>query len=413
MAGLRASIESAFAMLDGRFEKYLAMPCRSRDRSVARLSTIAPLLLALACAACGNDRGSPAAAATAAAAPTVTFITVAASPVSNVVELPGRIEAVRSAEVRARVDGIVERRLYQEGSDVAAGAPLFLIDPRDYRALLQQAQAALSRAQAGRDNAASIVARFKPLVSRQAVSAQEFEAAETALRQAEAGVSDASAEVTRAQLRFERSTVRAPIAGRVGRAQVTEGALVSASAATLLTQINQLQPINAVFTQSNNAMLDFAQQVQAGTRTMPDMAHIQVRLLLANGQEYDEPGTIDFADLAVDPSTGAQTIRAQFPNARRALLPGQFVRARLVTGVQQSGIRVPERAVQIDSNSASVALVGPDGTVVRRNVELGPQEAGQWVVASGLQPGDKVIVDGWHMVRPGQAVNAQPAPGAR
>ena len=388
------------------------MERRPRDRSVARLASIAPLLIALALAGCGNDHGSPSAAA-APAAPTVSYITVAPSPVSNVVELPGRIEAVRSAEVRARVDGIVERRLYQEGSDVAAGTPLFLIDPRDYRALLQQAQAALSRAQAGRDNAASIVARFKPLVSRQAVSAQEFEAAETALRQADAGVADASAEVTRAQLRFERSTVRAPIAGRVGRAQVTEGALVSASAATLLTQVNQLQPINVVFTQSNNAILDFAQQVQAGTQTMPDMAHVQVRLVLANGQDYDETGTLDFADLAVDPSTGAQTLRARFPNARRALLPGQFVRARLVTGVQQSGIRVPERAVQIDSNSASVALVGPDGTVVRRNVELGAQEAGQWVVASGLQPGDRVIVDGWHMVRPGQPVNAQPAPGAR
>lgn len=375
-----------------------------------RPAWFAASLLALVCAACGNDQGTPPAGAAAPPPTTVLVMTVAASPVSNVVELPGRIEAVRTAEVRARVDGIVERRLYQEGTDVPAGAPLFLIDPRDYRALLQQAQAALSRAEAGRANAASIVARFKPLVSRQAVSAQEFEAAETTLRQAEAGVADASAEVTRAQLRFERSTVRAPIAGRVGRAQVTEGALVSASAATLMTQVNQLSPISAIFTQSNTAILDFAQQVRSGALKVPDMAHVEVRLILANGQDYDEPGYLDFTDLAVDPSTGTQTIRARFANASRTLLPGQFVRGRITSGVHRAGIRVPERAVQIDGTSASVALVGPDATVVRRNVELGAQAQGEWVVLGGLAPGEQVIVDGWHKVRPGQKVTAQPVP---
>ncbi|MDM0077082.1 efflux RND transporter periplasmic adaptor subunit [Variovorax sp. J2P1-59] len=379
-------------------------------RSARRPALIAVQLLALACAACGNnDQSAPMAAAP---PTTVLVVKVEAAPVSNTVELPGRIEPVRTAEVRARVDGIVERRLYQEGTDVQAGAPLFLIDPRDYSALLQQAKASLSRAEAARSNAASIVSRFRPLVSRQAVSAQEFEAAETALRQAEANVSDARAEVTRAQLRFERSTVRAPIAGRVGRAQVTEGALVSASAATLMTQVNQLQPISAVFTQSNTAILDFEQQVRAGTLKVPDMAHVEVRLILANGQEFGEPGYLDFADLAVDPSTGTQTIRAQFPNASRTLLPGQFVRGRIVAGVHKTGMRVPERAVQIDASSASVALVAPDGTVVRRNITVGGQEAGEWVVLDGLQPGEQVIVDGWHKVRPGQKVTAQPAPAS-
>ncbi|SCK26665.1 membrane fusion protein, multidrug efflux system [Variovorax sp. HW608] len=366
-------------------------------------------MLPLFVAACGNDQGAPAAAARSMA---VLVTTVQSAPVSNVVELPGRIEAVRTAEVRARVDGIVEKRLYQEGTDVAAGAPLFLIDPRDYRALLQQAQAALARAEAARSNAASIVTRFRPLVARQAVSAQEFEAAQTTLRQAEANVSDAGAEVTRAQLRFERSTVRAPIAGRAGRAQVTEGALVSASAATLMTQINQLSPISAIFTQSNTAILDFGEQVRAGRVKVPDMAHVEVRLILANGQEFPEPGYLDFTDLAVDPSTGTQTLRAQFPNASRTLLPGQFVRGRITAGVQKTGIRVPERAVQLDANAASVALVGPDGTVQRREVKVGTQEEGEWVVQDGLQPGDRVIVDGWHKVRPGQKVNPQPAPAA-
>lgn len=364
-------------------------------------------LLSLACVGCGNDQDSPAPAA----APTKVLVqSVAASPIPNVVELPGRIEAVRTAEVRARVDGIVERRLYEEGTDVPAGAPLFLIDPRDYRALLQQAQAALSRAEAGRANAASVVARFKPLVSRQAVSAREFEAEVTNLRQAEAAVAEAKAEVTRAQLRFERSTVRAPIAGRVGRAQVTEGALVSANAATLLTQVNQLSPIHAIFTQSNTAILDFAQQVRAGTLKVPDMAHVEVRLILANGQDYGEAGVLDFTDLAVDPSTGTQTIRARFANASRTLLPGQFVRGRIVADANRTGIRVPERAVQLEGSSASVALVGPDSLVVRRPVELGAQEQGEWVILGGLSPGDQLIVDGWLKVRPGQKVDAQPAP---
>ena len=377
----------------------------------ARLPALTVVLtFSLLAAGCGNDQGAPAAGAP--PPMTVLVTTVQSAPVSNVVELPGRIEAVRTAEVRARVDGIVEKRLYQEGTDVPANAPLFLIDPRDYRALLQQAQAALARAEAARSNAASIVARFKPLVARQAVSAQEFEAAQTTLRQAEANVSDASAEVTRAQLRFERSTVRAPIAGRVGRAQVTEGALVSASAATLMTQINQLSPISAVFTQSNTAILDFEQQVRAGTFKMPDPSHVEVRLILPNGQEFPEPGYLDFRDLAVDPSTGTQTIRAQFPNASRTLLPGQFVRARITAGVQKTGMRVPERAVQLDANTASVALVGPDSTVQRRDVKVGTQEDGEWVILDGLQPGDKVIVDGWHKVRPGQKVNPQPAPGS-
>ncbi|MBB3178371.1 efflux RND transporter periplasmic adaptor subunit [Variovorax sp. Sphag1AA] len=380
------------------------------QRRARRPALTVLLLLSLLAAGCGNDQGAPAAAAP--PPMTVLVTTVQSAPVSNMVELPGRIEAVRTAEVRARVDGIVEKRLYQEGTDVQANAPLFLIDPRDYRALLQQAQAALARAEAARSNAASIVSRFRPLVARQAVSAQEFEAAETALRQAEANVSDASAEVTRAQLRFERSTVRAPIAGRVGRAQVTEGALVSASAATLMTQINQLSPISAVFTQSNTAILDFEQQVRAGAFKMPDMSHVEVRLILPNGQEFSEPGFLDFRDLAVDPSTGTQTIRAQFPNASRTLLPGQFVRGRITAGVQKTGMRVPERAVQLDANAASVALVGPDSTVQRREVKVGTQEDGEWVILDGLQPGDKVIVDGWHKVRPGQKVNPQPAPGS-
>ncbi|MEX3925813.1 efflux RND transporter periplasmic adaptor subunit [Paraburkholderia sp. BR10936] len=339
--------------------------------------------------------------------PSVLVVTVAAQTIPREIELPGRIEAIRSAEVRARVDGIVERRLFEEGTDVRAGAPLFLIDSRDYEAALQQAQAALNRARAVQGNAASEVARFKPLVARQVVSAQEFEAATAALQQADANVADARAAVTLAQLRLDRCTVRAPIAGRVGRALVTEGALVSAAGATLLTQVNQLTPVNAVFTQSNISLLEVRKQIASGTLAAP-AARAQVWLTLGNGDDYGEPGVLDFTDLVVDPSTGTQVLRARFSNASRILLPGQFVRGRVVIGTIPNGLVVPARAVQFDSNGANLSLVADDGTVVRRNVVLGPQEAGQWVVKDGLEPGERVIVDGWQRVQPGQRVDAHP-----
>jgi membrane fusion protein (multidrug efflux system) len=365
--------------------------------------------LPLVLAACGDRQDVPAAAM-----PPVPVLveTVAASNVPDVVELPGRIEAVRTAEIRARVDGIVERTLYQEGTDLRANAPLFQIDDRDYRAQLQQAQAALTRATAVYKNAASVVDRFRPLLERHAVSAQENDAAVATMQQAQANVADAQAAVTLANLRLERSVVRTPIAGRVGRAQVTEGALVSAGAATLMAQVNQLSPINAVFTQSNTAMLDVEQQIQSGTRKAIDMKHVEVELLLANGQVYDERGFLDFADLVVDPSTGTQTVRAQFANPSRTLLPGQFVRGRIITAGNRQGIRIAERAVQLDNGIASVALVAEDGTVVHRNIDLGEQGEGRWTVRDGLKPGERVIVDGWQKVQPGQRVDARPAPAA-
>ncbi|MFL9931894.1 efflux RND transporter periplasmic adaptor subunit [Paraburkholderia sp. RL18-103-BIB-C] len=384
------------------------MPC-SVSSLCSRAVSILILGLPLVLAACGDKQSAPAAAM-----PPVPVLveTLTTSAVPDVVELPGRIEAVRSAEIRARVDGIVERTLYQEGKDLPAGSPLFQIDPRDYRAQLQQAQAALARATALRDNSASVVERFKPLVGRHAVSAQEYDAALATMQQADASVADAQAAVTLAKLRLERCIVRTPIAGRVGRAQVTEGALVSAGAATLLAQVNQLSPINAVFTQSNTAMLDVEQQIQSGTRQAVDMKHVEVELLLANGQVYGERGFVDFADLVVDPSTGTQTVRAQFANPSRTLLPGQFVRGRIIAAGNLQGIRIPERAVQLDNGVASVALVADDGTVVHRNIALGEQGEGRWTVRDGLKPGERLIVDGWQKVQPGQRVDARPVPAS-
>lgn len=334
----------------------------------------------------------------------VDVIRVKGGDVLNIVELPGRIEPVRTAEVRARVDGIVERRLYQEGSDVAAGAPLFLIDPRDKKAQLVQAQAALARAQAAQANARSIVTRYEPLVNRNAVSAQEYDAALSESRQADAAVADARAALTRAQLEVGYTTVRAPIAGRVGKAQVTEGALVSAGSATLMTQINQLSPIYATFTQASAQLLDFQEQVRTGALILSSLSSVEVRLVLENGREYGQIGHLDFADQSVDPSTGSQALRARFPNPDRQLLPGQFVRGRIVAGTVRNGISVPERAVQIESQEAAVMVIGKDNSVIRRKVELGGQDSGKWVIRAGLKPGEMVVVDGWMKVQPGQKV---------
>jgi membrane fusion protein (multidrug efflux system) len=390
---------------DGHPQVEVRLPIREVRRFRVGLFIIATSLL-IAGNGC-RDRQAPGTAAAPPPPPSVLVETVAAQSIPRVVELPGRIEAIRSAEVRARVDGIVERRLYEEGTDVRAGTPLFLIDPRDYEAALQQAQAALARAEAVQRNAASEVARFKPLVARQVVSAQEFEAAQAALSQADASVTDARAAVTLARLRLERCTVRAPIAGRVGRAAVTEGALVSASGATLLAQINQVSPVNAVFTQSNLSLLDVRKQISAGTLKAP-ADRVPVTLTLANGDEYPESGVLDFTDLVVEPSTGTQVLRARFNNASRLLLPGQFVRGHIVIGTIPDGILVPARAVQFDANATSVSIVAGDGTVVRRNVVLGPQQDAQWVVKDGLAPGERVIVDGWQKVQPGQRVDARP-----
>lgn len=375
----------------------------AKVRDIARHRWWWPVIALLAAATAGCDRNPSAPISI--PPPAVSVTTVTSQPLAFDIELPGRIEPQRTAEIRARVDGIVEQLLYTEGTDVEAGTPLFQIDDSDYKAQVAQAEAVLRRAQAVQKNAASVAQRFKPLVSKQAVSAQEYEAAVAASGQAQAGVDDARAAVTLAKLRLERCIVRAPIAGRVGRALVTEGALVSGTSATLMAQINQLSPITATFTKSNTALLDLSDAVQAGRLRLPEHQKFLVVLTLSNGNTYPETGQIDFADLVVDRSSGAQTVRAVFENADRVLLPGQFVRGRVQVGMQENGILVPARSVQLNHGIASVLVVGDDDTVQARLIEIGEQQGGSWVVRGGLKDGERVVVDGWHKVRPGQQVS--------
>ena len=384
-------------------------------KTLARSIAYGPLLLALAACGGGDPQagggmGGPPGSGP---PPLVEAITVRTQDVPNIVELPGRIDAVRTAEVRARADGIIERRLYQEGTDVTAGQPLFQIDRRDLTQQVAQARAALARAQAALSNASAIVRRYTPLIRERAVSGQEYDQAVASQRSETANVADARAALARAQLQLGYTTVRAPISGRAGRAQVTEGALVSAAQATLLATIEQPSPVYAVFTQSNAEILNLRQAAGTGATDVKPLAQVDVRLVLANGGDYAPIGRLDFADQVVDPQTGSQTLRAIFPNPERLLLPGQFIRGRIAIGTSPNGILIPARAVQIGDRGATVTVVNADGTTAPRPVQLGGQVGNAGLIKGGLKPGERVITEGWQkLMQPGMKVQVKgdPAP---
>lgn len=331
-------------------------------------------------------------------------MTVESQPVANIIEVPGRLEAVRTAEVRARVNGIVQRRLYEEGTDVRAGQPLFAIDPRELRAQLSATQAALARAEATAANAAQDVARYEGLVAQQAISQQEYDTAVARLRTAQADVAQTRAQVEAARLNLSYTTVTAPISGRAGRAEVTEGALVNAASATLLTRIEQLDPIYVNFSQSSAELLAIRREVTSGELQVPALRQVAARLVLEDGSVYGHPGHLNFFDLSIDEATGTTAFRAEFPNPDRTLLPGQFVRVRIEAGVRPEGLLIPQRAVTVTPQGANVMVVGANGVVESRPVKLGELQGGSWLILSGLAAGDRVIVDGLQKAQPGKPV---------
>lgn len=333
--------------------------------------------------------------------PEVRVVTAREQSIENISEVPGRVQAIRTSQVRARVDGIVERRLYNEGSDVKAGQTLFLIDPREYRANVSAVSATLTRNEATAANARQDVERYKGLVKEQAISQQEFDAAMARLRTAEADVAQTEAQLESARLNLSYTTVTAPIDGRAGRAQVTEGALVSASSATLLTTIEQLEPIFVNFSQSSAYLLAIRQEIAAGTLKVPELGKVGVTLLLEDGSTYPYAGHLDFLDLSIDQATGTAAVRAEFPNPEQILLPGQFVRARIEAGIRPHGFSIPQRAVILSPTGASVLIVGEGDTIAARPVKLGDQRGDQWVVLEGLNDGDRIVVDGIQKVQPG------------
>jgi membrane fusion protein, multidrug efflux system len=367
-----------------------------------------PLILAVAIAAalaaCGKSE-APAAGARQMPPTTVEVITAGAADNALTQELPGRITAYRTAEVRARVEGIIEKRLFAEGGQVAAGQSLFKIDSRTLEADLASAKAALARAQANAQIASQTATRYRQLIATQGVSKQELDQAEATLKQAEADVAANEAAVTRSQLNLTYASVLAPISGRIGRSLVTEGALVGKGDATHLATIEQLDPIYVTFTQSGTDLLRLRQQMKSGKLKA---ANLPVQLVLADGSVYPQAGKLSFAEQTVDASTGTVTLRAEFRNPDQLLMPGMFGTVRLAQGVMDQTIRVPQRAVMQSAQGAAVYVVGADGTVAARPVKTGGFSGKDWVITDGLKAGEQVIVEGLQKTRPGAVVKPVP-----
>jgi membrane fusion protein, multidrug efflux system len=359
-----------------------------------------PLLLLAFLAACGDgDKKGPPAAGPGAGMPPpeVDVVAVAGASATVTQDLPGRLQAIRSAQVRARVEGVVEKRLFAEGTDIAAGTPLFQIDSRTYAAAAAAALADLAAAKATFD-------RYKPLLEIKAVSQQEYDQADARYKQAEAALA-------KAKLDLENAMPPSPITGRVGRALVTEGALVGKGEATHLVTVEQLDPIRVEFTQSYSDLLRLQQAVKSGKQKRADAA--QVELMLEDGSIYPEKGRLQFADLAVEPNTGAVVLRAEFPNSRRELLPGTFVRVRFPQAQLDNAIRVPQRAVIGGAQGQSVMVVDAEGKVSPRSVKTGPMAGSDFVITEGLKEGEQVVVNGLQKARPGSVVKPVPwTPGA-
>jgi len=337
--------------------------------------------------------------------PEVGVITAQATPVPLQQQLVGRLAAFRSADVRARVPGILQRRVYEEGSDVREGQVLFLIDPAQLQAALGQSEAALAQAQATYANAKSAADRARQLLPQKYISQSDYDNAIAAERSAGASVQQAKAGVETARINRGYATVRAPISGRAGKQQVTEGALVGQGDATLLTTVDQVDPLYVDFSMGVEQMAQ-VRQLDDGS------GQRQVQVLLPDGSVYAHPGTLDFSGDVVDPATGAVALRARVPNPEHRLLPGTFVSVRATLGEQRAAYRIPQVAVQRDAQGAFVLVVGNDGKVARKTVTTDRQDGADWIVSSGLANGDKVIVSGLQRAQPGQPAKATPLPPA-
>lgn len=375
----------------------------------AALLLVSASIALLAVAGCGN-KDAPAAGAPGAGGmppPEVGVVTVSPRTLPLATELPGRIEAARTAQVRARVTGIVQKRLFAEGSDVKAGQALFQIDPAPYRAAVDSARAALAKAQANEVQASALVQRYQPLREANAISQQDFVNAQAAQAQAQADVAGAKAALQTAQLNLDYAAVTAPIAGRIGRALVTEGALVSQAEATQLALIQQIDPVYANFTQPVTELSKLRKAMASG-RAESVGKSMPVRIVLDDGSELRQSGRLLFSDLSVDPTSGQVTLRAEVPNPDGQLLPGMYVRGRIAQAQVDQAMLLPQQAVTRSAQGDSVLVVGGDGKPAPRPVKLGAAQGGSWMVLEGLKPGEQVIVDGFQKMRPGAPVKPVP-----
>ncbi|KDD95153.1 efflux RND transporter periplasmic adaptor subunit [Bordetella bronchiseptica] len=370
-------------------------------RGIAALSLAA---LTLTLAACGKEQQ----AAQEGGQPQVGVVTLKTQSVALSSELPGRTAAYRIAEVRPQVSGIVQKRLFTEGGEVAAGQQLYQIDPALYQAEVDSRRAALARVQAQLKTATLLVQRYKPLVDIRAVSRQAYDDAVAARDQASADVLAAKAALDTARINLVYTKVLAPIGGIIGRSNVTEGALVTANQSAAVAAVQQIDPIYVDVTQSSVQLLRLKSALDSGLlQREAGEQSARVTLTLEDGTQYDQDGKLQFSEVTVDPGTGSVLLRAVFPNPQRKLLPGMFVRARLAEGVASEGLLVPQRGVTRNQRGLPTALVvNAENKVELRTLKTDRAIGDQWLVSGGLAAGDRVIVEGLQSVRPGAEVKA-------
>jgi membrane fusion protein (multidrug efflux system) len=374
---------------------------RPGNRKLSGAGLLAATLLLVAC---GKDAGGPP------PPPEVGVITLAPRAIAITDQLPGRTTAYRVAEVRPQVTGIVQKRLFSEGGEVKAGEQLYQIDAGSYRATYESAVAAFQRAEAQAVTAKLLQERYAPLIAANAVSKQENDDAIAARARADADVAAARAQVANARINVVYTQVLSPINGRIGRALVTEGALVTSNQESPLATVQQLDPIYVDITQSSIEMLRLQRQVASGEMTKNDNNEAEVGLTLEDGTLYAERGRLKVSEVSVDPSTGSVLLRAVFPNPKRELLPGMFVRAQLTRGTRSAALLVPQRGVSRNSKGeATVMVVDKDEKVNERIVTADRAINGEWLITAGLTAGERVVLDGLQKIKPGAPVKAVPA----
>jgi membrane fusion protein (multidrug efflux system) len=362
------------------------------------------LLIVLAAAAACKSAPPPQARA-----PEVAVVALKTERVALTTVLNGRTSPYLIAEIRPQVNGIILKRPFTEGSDVAAGSLLYQIDPAPYQAAFDQAKAALAVAEARVPPARSRAARFKELAAVHAVGQQDYDDAVSALATAEAGVESAKAALENARINLEYTPIKSPISGRIGRSSVTVGALVNAYQPAPLAVVQQLDPIYVDVIQSSNEVLRLRRKLQSGRLKQDKEAWSKVRLELGDGTPYALEGRLAFRDITVDQNTGSVTLRAVFPNPDKVLLPGMFVRAVVEEGVSEQAVLVPQQGVSRDTKGQPYAwIVGAEDKVEQRMLDIDRAVGDQWLVTKGLAAGDRVIVEGQLRVRPGASVKSVP-----
>ncbi|RSF02054.1 efflux RND transporter periplasmic adaptor subunit [Achromobacter aegrifaciens] len=351
--------------------------------------------------------------------PQVSVITIQPQRAPIVSELPGRVDAVRDAQIRSRVTGIVQKIAFEQGGDVKENQLLFKIDPAPYKAAYDQATAQLKQAQANLFSAKLLADRYAPLVKANAVSKQEYDNAVASYRQADASVAAATAAQDNAAINLGYTDVTSPITGRIGKPLVTEGALVEATSATQMATVQQLDPIYVDFTQSTAELASLRRAFASGQLQQVGKDTARATIVLEDGSEYGQPGKLLFTGITVDPTTGQVNLRAEVPNPDGILLPGMYVRVRLEQGVDDKALMVPQQALQRTADGLQSLMLVKDNKIEQIPVTTGGALKSNWIVTSGLKAGDVVVVEGFQKVRPGAPVqasewkNGTPAPGGQ